>query len=167
MWKGGDPECKHTTGKQVPDSKYKEAIVAGVRPGADASTCAKCGAVRVDKQLGLEPVHDCCGWATGVWCTECYVCHIVGVFNEVKRVLRKDGTLWLVMGDSYMSSAGKRTYGSSDGGVWRGNAPGPRLTAVGLKPKDLVGIPWRVAFALQASGWYLRSPIVWAKAISF
>jgi len=106
----------------------------------------------VPGQLGLEPT------------PEKYVANMVGVFREVRRVLRKDGTLWLNMGDSYVSSAGERVYGSSDNGTGRG--PGIRrhdVPASGLKPKDLVGIPWRLAFALQADGWYLRKRIVWCK----
>lgn len=103
-------------------------------------------------QLGLEAT------------PEAYVAKMVGVFREVRRVLSDDGTLWLNLGDSYASSGGERAYGSSDGDVGRG--PGTRrhdVPASGLKPKDLVGIPWRVAFALQADGWYLRSDIIWHK----
>jgi DNA modification methylase len=106
----------------------------------------------IDSQLGLEPTPDA------------YVASMVAVFREVRRVLREDGTLWLNVGDSYASSGGERTYGSSDGGTGRG--PGTKRHDVptsGLKPKDLVGIPWRVAFALQADGWYLRSDIIWNK----
>src|SRR5690349_18285773 len=62
-WEGGNPECKHRVGNQVPDTKAKGAITCGVRPGVDASRCLDCGAVRVDSQLGLEPLHDCNGWA--------------------------------------------------------------------------------------------------------
>ena len=105
-----------------------------------------------DGQLGLEPTPDA------------YVASMVAVFREVRRVLREDGTLWLNVGDSYASSGGERTYWSSDGGTGRG--PGTKRHDVptsGLKPKDLVGIPWRVAFALQADGWYLRSDIIWNK----
>jgi DNA modification methylase len=93
---------------------------------------------------------------------------MVKVFREVRRVLRDDGTLWLNLGDSY-SNAGTR-QGDRDGGVivdqrndhrMVGNGYRPRVD--GLKNKDLVGIPWRVAFALQADGWYLRSDIIWHK----
>jgi len=84
------------------------------------------------------------------------------VFSQVKRVLRDDGTLWLNLGDSY-SSGGRTTTtnqslrGDTDYGVTRPN-PGK-----GIKPKDLIGIPWRVAFALQADGWYFRQDIIWHK----
>jgi site-specific DNA-methyltransferase (cytosine-N4-specific) len=90
-----------------------------------------------------------------------YVGDLVKVFSEVRRVLRNDGTLWLNIGDSYTS--GGRTWRDADkknparGMSYR--APTPE----GLKPKDLIGIPWRIAFALQADGWYLRSDIVWNK----
>jgi DNA modification methylase len=86
------------------------------------------------------------------------------VFREVRRVLRDDGTLWLNLGDSYAAQGGTRTYGSSDSGVGRGEGvAGNRKPPAGLKPKDLIGVPWRVAFALQADGWWLRSDIIWHK----
>ena len=102
-------------------------------------------------QIGLEETPDG------------YVERLVAVFREVKRVLRDDGTLWLNLGDSYTGSA------ISGGANQNAGGPAVRVTGVpanvgiGLKPKDLVGIPWRVAFALQADGWYLRSDIIWAK----
>jgi DNA modification methylase len=87
---------------------------------------------------------------------------MVEVFREVRRVLRDDGTLWLNLGDSYNGSGGAGGDYAS-GGLKAGQPkyPGRRISA--LKPKDLVGIPWRVAFALQADGWYLRSDIIWSK----
>ena len=118
----------------------------------DYGTATWDGATRLDSQLGHEPT------------PEAYVAAMVDVFREVRRVLRDDGTLWLNLGDSYASSGGERTYGSSDNGTGRG--PGTKrhdVPSSGLKPKDLVGIPWRVAFALQADGWYLRSDIIWSK----
>lgn len=101
-------------------------------------------------QIGLEPTLDE------------YIAKMVAVFAEVKRVLRDDGTLWLNMGDSYASQGEKREYGSSDGKVRRGPQATGRRSAL-IKPKNLVGQPWRLAFALQADGWYLRSDIIWAK----
>ena len=97
-----------------------------------------------------------------------YVERMVAVFEEVRRVLRDDGTLWCNLGDSYTSGGRKeRDPGQSkihpayDGDAFvDGLRPG---TPPGLKPKDLVGIPWRVAFALQADGWYLRQDIIWSK----
>ncbi|HEY8746495.1 MAG TPA: site-specific DNA-methyltransferase [Tepidisphaeraceae bacterium] len=90
-----------------------------------------------------------------------YIADLVAVFREVRRVLADDGTFWLNVGDSYTS--GGRTWRQSDkknparGMDYR--APTPD----GLKPKDLIGVPWRLAFALQSDGWYLRTDIVWHK----
>lgn len=106
----------------------------------------------IDGQLGLEKT------------PEEYVENIVAVFREVRRVLKDDGTVWLNLGDSY-SNAGTR-QGDRDGNVGDGVNDHRKFyapTAPGLKNKDLVGIPWRVAFALQADGWYLRSDIIWSK----
>ena len=87
--------------------------------------------------------------------------HLVAIFNEVKRVIRDDGTLWLNIGDGYTS--GNRGYRATDKkNPARAMAIRPD-TPDGLKPKDLQGIPWRLAFALQDDGWYLRSDIVWHK----
>src|ERR1700678_2206019 len=90
-----------------------------------------------------------------------YIQKLVEVFGEVKRTLKDDGTFWLNIGDSYTS--GGRTWRDEDkknkGRGMDYRAPTPD----GLKPKDLIGVPWRVAFALQADGWYLRSDIIWAK----
>jgi len=100
---------------------------------------------------------------------EAYVGNMVAVFREVRRVLRDDGTMWLNLGDSYASGE----IGRHDSLQGR-EIDGKRVTAKaekrqqarlqsGLKQKDLVGIPWRVAFALQADGWYLRSDLIWHK----
>jgi site-specific DNA-methyltransferase (adenine-specific) len=101
---------------------------------------------------------------------EAYVGRMVEVFREVRRVLREDGTLWLNLGDSYANKGAKDSsvVGGFTGERIRAGAKGimdsrPREIPDGLKPKDLVGIPWRVAFALQADGWYLRQDIVWHK----
>jgi len=108
-------------------------------------------------QLGLEKTPDE------------YVARMVEVFREVRRVLAKDGTLWLNLGDSYAAGAGGRgdTGNIISGHQTRtqsvGNGRIKRELGIGLKPKDLVGIPWRVAFALQADGWWLRQDIIWAK----
>jgi len=93
-----------------------------------------------------------------------YVAALVDVFREVRRVLRDDGTLWLNLGDSY---ANDKKWGGHTGGKHvaelHGQAIGRSRRDTGLKPKDLIGIPWRVAFALQDDGWWLRSDIIWAK----
>ncbi len=95
-----------------------------------------------------------------------YVGHLVLIFRELRRVLRKDGTLWVVIGDSY-ANVGK--WGGTTGGKHANGLHGKsgvgrdKKDYAGLKPKDMVGIPWRVAFALQADGWYLRSDVIWNK----
>jgi DNA modification methylase len=103
-------------------------------------------------QLGLEPT---IGF---------YVEHMVEVFREVRRVLRDDGTLWLNLGDSYASSwscSRRNQIGNGSLADGKREARPPRLS--GLKGKDLCGIPWRVAFALQDDGWFLRQDIIWSK----
>ncbi len=108
----------------------------------------------VDGKLGLEQT------------PEEYVSKLVEVFREVKRVLKEDGTLWINLGDSY-ASGGKGGGGSftTERSAWNGKdkVKGWRSAPAGLKNKDLVGIPWMVAFALRADGWYLRSDIIWEK----
>lgn len=112
-------------------------------------------------QIGQEARPDCLGWATGNPCGECFVCTLVDVYREVRRVLRDDGTCWVNLGDSYAASRGKQPAPTNtrnkDGHVGGAHVPS------GLKSKDLMGMPWRVALALQADGWYLRQDIVWAK----
>ena len=96
---------------------------------------------------------------------------MVGVFREVRRVLRDDGTLWLNLGDSYATghsgapskSSGLAGNGHTGGGPKLGQVATVTRRASSLKPKDLVGIPWRVALALQADGWWLRSDVIWNK----
>jgi len=108
-----------------------------------------------DGQIGLEST------------PEAYVGRMVEVFREVRRVLREDGTLWLNLGDSYAGPKGNTRGEGAGGGAARGELMGfsaiKSVVPDGLKPKDLVGIPWRVAFALQADGWYLRQDIIWHK----
>lgn len=124
---------------------------------------------QVDGQIGLE--------ATPAE----FVAEMVSVFREVRRVLRDDGNLWLNLGDSYAGSWGaqSRPNGNDIGSTITGRSmlsarqilahpkgnsgKGSLKNTPGLKPKDLIGIPWRVAFALQNDGWYLRSEIIWAK----
>jgi len=145
-WSGGDPECKHAIGRMMGNAN--KGHVRQVLDG-DRDTC-RCGASRVDSQIGLERTPSE------------YVEKMVAVFREVRRVLSGRGTLWLNLGDSYAAQGGGKSEGQyveKRVSTWQK----PRSVPGGLKPKDLVGIPWRVAFALQADGWYLRSDIIWAK----
>ena len=148
-WIGGDPNCSHIAGKSRNDADRefgtKETLTVQYR-----DVCKDCGAVREDNQIGMEAS------------PEEYVRKIVRTFQEVKRVLRDDGTLWLNLGDSYSSGGRTSTTnqtvrGDKDYGVTRPPVSGS------IKPKDLVGIPWRVALALQEDGWYLRQDIIWHK----
>ncbi len=127
--------------------------------------CQRCNAWR--GTLGLEPNPDL------------YVSHMLQIFREVRRVLHPSGTVWLNLGDSYSGSWGNYATGgikgvqreqTEQGERWGRPAyqdntfrPPTSNSNTGLKPKDLIGIPWRVALALQADGWWLRSDIIWAK----
>lgn len=177
QWRGGDEGCDHrapsrfdyplnaglgSTGKQT------QASNAGSNGTTQyKGTCGKCGATRHDQQIGLEQT------------PAAYVAEMTGVFEQVRRVLRDDGTLWLNLGDSYAGSTGNQTItpqtayrtGRASGEPY---APAKKTLEYearpagykdygSLKPKDLIGIPWRVAFALQDAGWWLRSDIIWAK----
>lgn len=108
-------------------------------------------------QIGLEPTPDQ------------FVAKLVEVFREVHRVLRDDGTVWLNLGDSYANKGcNSQSVGGFTGERIRAGKKGimdsrPREIPPGLKAKDLIGIPWRVAFALQQDGWYLRQDIIWHK----
>jgi DNA modification methylase len=162
VW-GGEAGCNHTWGDEATrhSSGGLKSTTIGSGKGQSTSTgslfvasqgcwCQSCGAWR--GSLGLEPTPDL------------YVSHLVEVFREVRRVLRDDGTLWLNLGDSY---AANRSYQVRDNKhIEVGNNMAASVP-IGLKPKDLIGIPWRVAFALQADGWYLRSEVIWAKAHEF
>jgi DNA modification methylase len=116
---------------------------------------------QVAGQIGLEQTPDV------------YVSELVAVFREIRRILRDDGTVWLNLGDSYVSNGrydGAYEAKKNRSGIHQNDAQkyaqyDPRVAAraSGLKPKDLIGIPWRVAFALQADGWYLRRDIIWHK----
>jgi DNA modification methylase len=159
VW-GGESRCRHCWGAGergrrsdlLPSEKSRSRGRLGrdERQGGAGMKggrfCRRCGAWQ--GCLGLEPDPDL------------YVEHLVSVLREVRRVLREDGTLWLVLGDSFAAS---RSYQVRDRKRGEPGGPLPAKVPAALKPKDLVGIPWRVAFALQADGWWLRSDIVWAK----
>jgi len=105
-----------------------------------------------DGQIGLEET------------PEAYVAKLVDVFREVRRVLHSTGTIWVNLGDSYVGSANSGGSGPrGDGGIPYRVEGLPTKKGDGMKPKDLMGIPWLVAFALRADGWWLRSDIIWAK----
>lgn len=168
-WVGGDEGCDHSSGRgsNVKQTKHPNAdgypASAGHR-GGGGGVCLRCGAVRADLQLGLEATPGE------------YISRLVDVFREVRRVLRDDGTVWLNIGDSYNTRSVARPS-SHQGGLGFTNDSIERSwaeqTKLGLtrlsiadgdlKEKDLLGIPWMLAFALRADGWYLRSEIVWAK----
>jgi len=157
---GGSEECQH----EFPDDEIRKLRT---KPGENAqcgntlkevagrtlnngAICFKCGAWR--GQLGLEPT------------PEMYVSHITDIFREVMRKLKPEGTLWLNLGDSYCGTGSKGEYKDpkySDGRNGQKVALNNKIT--GLKSKDLVGIPWMVAFALRDDGWYLRQDIIWHK----
>lgn len=127
--------------KAIPDQKFQCCVTSppywGLRDYG------------IEGQIGAEPTVDE------------YIHSLVKVFSEVRRTLRDDGSLWLNIGDSYTS--GNRTWRQTDSkNPARAMSYRPQ-TPDGLKPKDLIGIPWKLAFALQADGWYLRSDIVWNK----
>jgi DNA modification methylase len=177
-WEGGSPECEHEGSERYYTEKTAATSSAGAfsEPGEanaarlkagrwrEGGACVKCGAQHVDKQIGLEPTPDE------------FVAALVSVFREVRRVLRDDGTVWLNLGDSYNNRAVNRPS-SHQGGLgfesehlgtsWRDHAADGRarmsIQNGDLKEKDLIGIPWMVAFALRADGWYLRSDIIWNK----
>lgn len=160
QWQGGDPECSHKR-----DSKQSELtqtwhrnLEGAVGDGIYKHKCKRCGAERKDRQIGLELT------------PESYVQKMVDVFREVKRVLRDDGTLWLNIGDSYNGSGGNHQphHKNETGfqgkiGAEKYKGKGRHIDTDGLKPKDLVGIPWMLAFALRDDGWYLRQDIIWHK----
>ena len=158
-WIGGDPDCPHMrTTKISPDTStgHKGMSDKGnvVGDAIYKSECPKCGAVRKDDQLGLEET------------PEKFVENLVNVFREVRRVLRDDGTVWLNLGDSYCGTGHKgdtKDMYFSQGSARNGQSFALNNKIEGLKSKDLIGIPWRVAFALQADGWYLRQDIIWHK----
>lgn len=171
QWLGGDPDCDHIAGTQgptrrdvTPERLAQRAALYGTGQGAGSAVrpvqfrgvCGKCGAEGHDAQMGNEP--SLAGYIAGM----------VGVFREVRRVLRDDGTLWLNIGNSY-NAAGRIGHGTRLGakqGTNRASALGINVTRSSdatLKEKDLLMVPARLAIALCDDGWFLRSDIIWAK----
>lgn len=164
-WVGGEAACPHAemlrqaAAQEVGSHSSLEGSLAHQRLARQGAWqhCPACGAQRQDAQLGLEAT------------PERYVTSLVEVFREVRRVLRPDGTLWLVLGDSYVGYKGERYNVAQRRGtgeyspVPASHDQGTPHTA-GLGNKQLLGLPWRVALALQADGWILRADIIWDKA---
>jgi DNA modification methylase len=158
-WEGGDVGCEHVPSADVLERQNgRSSTLVGStthqKQAAIARSSCQCGARRIDSQLGLEPTY------------QEYVANMVEVFREVRRVLRKDGTCWVNMGDSYAANVNGRSAADvkalgNDDRTFR-DKPFSTIQGV-LKPKDLCGIPWRVAFALQTDGWWLRQDIIWSK----
>ena len=184
QWAGGDAACDHKSQRTasagmaaemrdrgnergyVPSSNFANYGERWTDGSVYRDTCGKCGATRVDRQLGLEATPDA------------YLAEMVGVFREVKRVLRPDGTCWVNMGDSYAAGHGGRDTmgrgsiprtasikpGSVGNAFWSYQGENtPARIIPNVKPKDLLMMPARLALALQADGWWLRSDIIWHK----
>lgn len=150
-WQGGDADCAHQSNRSKQGQRADRRFTQGE---VFKSVCGHCGAERVDMQIGLEPT------------PAEFVAALVDVFRELRRVLRDDGTVWLNLGDSYSAHAGQRKVTDQAGIKQQSNtasAGAPSRCVPGLGHKQLIGIPWRVAFALQEDGWYLRSDCIWAK----
>jgi DNA modification methylase len=161
-WEGGDPDCAHRSPTMREGRNEDRDVLKGsaaTNSGqllnmAKQGVCGKCGAIRKDRQLGLEPT-------LGE-----HIAVMVGVFREVRRVLRKDGTLWLNYGDCYATSPNGRSAAATKaaGNDDRTFRDKPFSTIGGyLKAKDLCMVPNRLAIALQEDGWWVRSEIIWHK----
>jgi len=155
-WEGGDPNCEHSISMPTKWNDPKRGVSV-LRPevahrGGSSKKCHQCGALRIDSQIGLEET------------PEKYIANMVEVFRCVRDVLADDGTVWLNIGDSYNAAQSNRT---GQNGFKDGRTNKDKRFSVGgvdgLKPKDLIGIPWMLAFALRADGWYLRQDIIWHK----
>lgn len=181
QWFGGDETCDHIK-PQTDAPKDRTSTLVGratnqnhEREPWKKGVCGKCGAVRVDSQLGSEKIPDCLGWARGDNCAEydwangCFVCRLVLVFRELRRVLRDDGTFWLNLGDSFSSNAGGRNrngLGSSEFSSKYKEETNSLINSHaidGIPSGNMCGVPWRTALALQADGWVLRSDVPWVK----
>ena len=163
-WENGNINCDHKEylGGHGEASKLQTKN-KGTQQYNYRDICKKCGAKRVDNQIGLEQT------------PKDYIDNMVDVFNHVKELLADDGTLWVNIGDSYSSHKDCKSIGQTLAkGTSRENAHAMDLgksrvrdtkmiKSQGLKNKDLIGIPWMLAFALREAGWYLRQDIIWHK----
>jgi len=162
-WEGGDPTCHHFRNEKNDNPDWvvqtRGKVDAGSGDAIFKSVCGKCGAIRVDEQIGLEET------------PEQFIANLVEVFEEVRRVLVDDGTLWVNIGDTYARNPQTESDIIKNSGFHAANgtaetacvARNQRNIPAGLKAKDLIGIPWMLAFALRSAGWYLRQDIIWHK----
>ena len=156
VWRGGSSECPHyriTKRSDLTATGHKKMVDSG-HPVGDAiykTICPICGAVREDNQIGLEETPDE------------YIDRLVKVFHEVKRVLKEDGVLFINIGDTYNGNKKGNTEIYKNKSCSDANQNFHKKLWSGAKSKDLIGIPWMLAFALRADGWYLRQDIIWAK----
>jgi DNA modification methylase len=150
-WEGGNVNCDHKEylGGHGEASKLQTKN-KGTQQYNYRDICKKCGAKRIDNQIGLEQT------------PKEYIENMVDVFNHVKELLSDDGTLWVNIGDSYSSGGRTSTTNQSLRGNTEYGVTRPPVIQ-GIKPKDLIGIPWMLAFALREAGWYLRQDIIWHK----
>jgi DNA modification methylase len=157
QWDGGDAGCSHVAvgtdrGSREELPKPPAGWAERAQGYANGRHCTRCGATRVDRQIGLEATPDE------------YLATMVAVFREVRRVLRPDGTCWVNMGDSYSSgTGGDKNVGTVLQGGGYIQKPALRVATKGLPSKQLLMMPARLALALQADGWWLRSDIIWHK----
>lgn len=165
-WSGGDSTCTHDAARHKNRFDYpvneKQLSNTGSAYSEYDSICPDCGAIRTDHQLGQEDTHDCFGWVTGNLCGECFTCHLIEVFREVKRVLRPDGICFLNLGDTYNGSGGAGgDYNANGFREGQDRYRGAKVSS--FKDKDLLCVPHSVAMALRADGWWLRATIPWLK----
>lgn len=176
VW-GGDEGCGHEWEEHLQNTKHPNN--PSNMPNTGANLMLQGTALRTGKPIKTDFCRLCNAWrgSYGLEPTiELYVQHTVEIFREVRRVLRKDGVCFLNLGDSYASTPpGKCVDPFATSGLSTNKKRNkeivremcrlrPERNLGSLKPKDLCGIPWRVALALQADGWFLRSDIIWAKA---
>lgn len=152
-WEGGDPACQHRRGRQTGRITAKTKFYNAAANVAHWPVCRRCGAVRKDEQIGLEDTPDQ------------FVARLVEVFDEVRRVLTTDGTVWVNIGDSYANDTKGRAGAEKATCEGRPDLPSVQKgwRATGLKKKDRIGIPHMLAFALRAAGWWWRDEIIWHK----
>lgn len=156
-WQGGSEDCDHSLEPWAadPGNVGPAALRANEAKSIQRANgeCRKCGATRIDKQIGSEPT------------PQEFVATMVEVFDQVRRVSRNDATLWLNLGDSYSNDGkwGGSTGGKHASGLHGNTGIGRQKTATGMKPKDLMMIPARTSIALCDAGWWLRQEIIWAK----